>query len=161
MNRSTTEPATAPFALTEAAADVGITCHWFTFEVGFEPEDDPPQREWLRRVSLLQVAYVAEPALRRRAGFPDHHRHTSAMLEQISAEADPLLRTGLAPVDYELDGARAGGLAVTYRGSGFLFPQLPLTSGSAFVCWRPAGTVGPGWPPRVVSVAVRHPADPA
>ena len=142
------------FRLSSSYDGIGIVDQEFDFEPNTQIESDR-NGLLLRRVGLIQAAFVEEPAVLRASGLGVDTRLFAEVNDTILEEAIPLLRGGLEPATYRLNSEPTAGEVAHYRGITFLFTQFPTTARFDFTCWR-LPNVRPDVPwPDVVGPEVR------
>jgi hypothetical protein len=134
------------FRLSSGTDGMGIVNQEFAFESGAPVESS---RDWLllRRVGLIQAAFIEEPAVMRSSGLRPDAGPYADLNDTILEEALPLLRGVLEPATFRLNSEPALGEVAQYRGITFLLTRFSTTARFDFTCWRlPAVLPDVPWP---------------
>ena len=132
------------FSVLDPSYGFGLVTHELRFDPDALPVRDPAQVLALRRLSVIQCAFLADTVLT--AGgleavpFPERD-------DVILNEALPLLKEELEPAEYRLNSRAVSGVVVPYRGIHFLLSTFSIVARLDFACWRlPDAPTGAAWP---------------
>jgi len=132
------------FSALDPPYGIGLVTHEFRFDQDALPVRDRDEVLALRRLSLIQCAFLADTVLQ--AGglgvFPFPERD-----DIILKEALPLLKEELEPAEFRLNSRVASGVVLPYRGIQFLLSTFSIFARQDFACWRlPNAPTGVAWP---------------